>query len=112
MRLLPGAALLRGLWSAPQSDFTSGGSATPGVIRPLETARTQRNNSALRRRLFVTCAGRPTTRVVILSAIATPLNEFLAIGACPRPVHSVFLEHAARLAALSVRAGRVRHRVP
>jgi hypothetical protein len=62
--------------------------------------------------LFVTWAGRPTTRVVILSAIATPVDEFLAIGACPRPVHSVFLEHAARLAALSVRAGRVRHRVP
>src|SRR3989442_14073993 len=51
----------------------------------------------------------PIARVVILHAVATPLNRGRALRARPRSVQTVFLERGARLAPLRVRTDHVGH---
>ena len=76
----------------------------------LRAARPARGGRHDRRTLLLLAwAPFPTTRVVIPSAVATPLNHRCAVRARPRFVHTVFLKRPAGLAPLRVRTSHVGH---
>src|SRR5262249_15372845 len=53
----------------------------------------------------------PTARVMIMVAVATPLNQCRAPRTRPRLVQTILLERAAWLAPLRVRTDRVSHTI-
>src|SRR5206468_9383718 len=62
--------------------------------------------------LLLTGACLPTTGVVILRAVAAPLNHRRTHWARPRFVHAVFFERTTWLAPIRIRCARVGHVSP